>query len=273
MTVYSLIAQVCLFFHMPCFPGREHHNSLMSSSLLQILAGVFSLIESPLDPKLFCRLGVCVCVCVCVCVREKERVCLFSLAWLGMKQRRRQTERVASRSWNAFREFATLPRSHAATAASSSESGELLISCRGLLAHRWYTCSSWTRAEWGGPEREQRQRSHCTQTRSSPWQLHSKKKKKRERHSVFLWPWQQQRSFLRDSSDFGVNWGPHAGQPVYQIVSSAPRIRDKATSVMRKDGAPETHRGSQRRGLNFIELVLMPAAADIVWFFLFNLTV
>ena len=100
-----------------------------------------------------------------------------------------------------------------------------------------------------------------------------KKKKKKERRSVFLWPWQQQRSFLRDSSDFGVNWGPHAGQPVYQIVSSAPRIRDKATSVMRKDGAPETHRGSQRRGLNFIELVLMPAAADIVWFFLFNLTV
>lgn len=58
----SLIAQMS-FFYTPCFAERDYDNSLMSSSLFQILAGVFGLIESPLDPELFCHLGVGVCVC------------------------------------------------------------------------------------------------------------------------------------------------------------------------------------------------------------------
>lgn len=55
-------------FYLPCFPAWEYHKSLMSSSLLQILAGVFSLIESPLDPKVVMLPSCCLCVMsVCVC--------------------------------------------------------------------------------------------------------------------------------------------------------------------------------------------------------------
>lgn len=52
------------------------------------------------------------------------------------KDKQKDTHTVASGSWNALGKIATLPRSHAASTASSSESGELLISCRGLLARR-----------------------------------------------------------------------------------------------------------------------------------------
>ena len=150
-------------------------------------------------------------------------------------------------------------------------------SCLSAAAASSLTADTLVPPEWEPSEEDQRENRGSGDTVPGLAHLHDsykKKKKNRERDARSSFDLDNsKRSFLRDSSDFGVNWSPHAGQPVYQIVSSAPLIRDKATSVMRKDGAPETHRGSQRRGLNFIKLVLMPAAADIVWFFLFNLTV
>lgn len=67
-------ASMSFFFYLPCFPVREYHNSLMSSSLLQILAGVFGLIESPLDPKVVLVLFVCASVCVCSMARDEMAI-------------------------------------------------------------------------------------------------------------------------------------------------------------------------------------------------------
>lgn len=93
----------------------------MSSSLLQILAGVFGLIESPLDPKLFCRLAVYVrdCVFVLTCMARYE-----------VLSKDKDKQKDTHSSWNALGKFALQPcRLH------SEFIRKLLISYYDLLAH------------------------------------------------------------------------------------------------------------------------------------------
>ena len=137
------------FFYLPCFPEGEYHNSLMSSSSLQILAGVSAWLRVPRTQSCFAALLlVCASVCafVLTCMAGDEVLSKYK-----DKTEEMHTHTVAGGGWNAlgkFFHFAPQP---------CELIRKLLISrcCGGLLSRHRYTCSSWMGTEWGRPEREQ----------------------------------------------------------------------------------------------------------------------